>query len=176
MNIHTHTDIWHTAEEGGPVAETEISCASSFLCHTNLLSVPYTYCALLCLFLSHPLLISLTPMWNFPSKRLVNDGAISCIFKRLTGIFHWAGSTLRSRKQTFRKSQQGRLVHLHLSTVWQAGISGFFQPLFFFFLFHPSRCVKIKNRIKDTKQIVHQFIIYVTLPVVSAFRSVCYKW
>lgn len=120
MNIHTHMDTWHTAEEGGPIAETEINCLPALSsCHANPLSIMYTYCALFCLFLSHPLLISLTLMWNFPSKRLVNDGATSCIFKCLTGIFHWAGSTLRSHKQTFRKSQQGCLDHLHLDTVLQ---------------------------------------------------------
>lgn len=36
--------------------------------------------------------ISLTPVWNFPSKHLVNDGALPCIFKHLTGMFHCAVS------------------------------------------------------------------------------------
>lgn len=47
---------------------------------------------------------------TFHLKHLVNDGALSCIFKHLTGICHWAVTALWSHKlthlYTFWKSQQ----------------------------------------------------------------------
>lgn len=107
----THARATWRSEEGGPMA-------------WNSLSPSYAHCTLLCLFShSHP--ISLTPVWNFPSKQLVNDGALSCIFKHLTGIFHCTVSALRSHKLThmyaFWKSQQSRLAHLHLNNKREKG-------------------------------------------------------
>lgn len=91
VHAHTHTH-WSSKEGHTSPHRNSVSHVSHRLC------LQQAHCALLCLPSSISLRLSRAQLWNFPSKQLVNDGAPSCIFKHLTGIFHCAVSAQCSHK------------------------------------------------------------------------------